>query len=130
MKPMTDKDFGALGEKLAAGYLKKNKYKILEKNYKNPLGEIDIIARDAEYIVFVEVKTRSAEPFLSGMYAVDRRKREHILRVASAYLAKEKRGLQPRFDIIEVEIDRATGRLAGMNHIPNAFMQEGPYARF
>ena len=130
MKTLSDREFGALGEKLAAAYLKKQHYKILEKNYKNPLGEIDIIARDGEYIVFVEVKTRSADPFLSGSYAVDRKKQLHILRPASSYLQQSLSALQPRFDIIEVELDRARGKLIDIRHFPNAFIQPGPYARF
>ena len=96
--------FGALGEKLAARYLKEQGYKILKKNYKNKLGEIDIIAVDKNEIVFVEVKTRSARPYLGG--------------------------LQPRFDIIEVEVERGSGQMKKINHIKNAFSQTENYARF
>ena len=130
MKPMTNQRFGALGEKYAADYLKKQYCKILEKNYKNKLGEIDIIARDGEEIVFIEVKTRSAEPYLSGQYSVDKRKQFHIMRTASHYLTVTRCALQPRFDIIEIEADRATGQLKSVNHIKNAFWQTENYARF
>ena len=60
MKPLSNQAFGALGEKFAAGYLKQQQYKILEKNYKSKLGEIDIIAQDKDRgeVVFIEVKTR------------------------------------------------------------------------
>ena len=129
-KTLTNREFGTLGEKLAAAYLKRNGYKILKKNYKNKLGEIDIIARDGEEIVFVEVKSRGADPYLGGAYAVDRRKRFHILRTASAYLDETRNGLQPRFDIMEMEIDRATGRLIRVNHYKAAFTQTEDYARF
>ena len=122
--------FGALGEKLAAGYLKEQEYKILNKNYKNKLGEIDIIAVDKNEIVFVEVKTRSASPYLSGQYAVDKRKQFHIMRTASYYLSVTKCDLQPRFDIIEVEVERASGKMTKINHIKNAFSQTENYARF
>lgn len=122
--------FGALGEKLAAQYLKEQGYKILKKNYKNKLGEIDIIAVDKNEIVFVEVKTRSASPYLSGQYAVDQRKQFHIMRTASYYLSVTKCELQPRFDIIEAEVERTTGQMTKINHIKNAFSQTENYARF
>ena len=129
-KEYTNREFGALGEKLAVRYLKDKHYKILEKNYKCALGEVDIIARYGDFIVFAEVKTRSAEPFLSGVYAVDSRKREHIMRVASQYIREKKCALQPRFDIIAVEIDRSTGKPVKADHIENAFIQTGGYAKY
>ena len=132
MKPFSNQQFGALGEKYAADHLKQHGYKILKKNYKNKLGEIDLIAQDRDRgeIVFIEVKTRSADPYLSGKYAVDKRKQFHIMRTASYYLSASKCGSQPRFDIIEVEADRATGALKSVNHIENAFYQTEDYARF
>ena len=130
MKTYTNQEFGALGEKYAAKYLKKQGYKILQKNYRNKLGEIDLIARDREEIVFVEVKARSADPYLSGQYAVDRKKQFHILRTAAGYLDETGSGLQPRFDVIEAEIDRETGKLVKIGHYKAAFMQTEEYARF
>lgn len=130
MKMYTNQEFGALGEKFAAGYLKKQGYKILKKNYKNKLGEIDLIARDGEEIVFVEVKARSADPYLSGQYAVDRKKQFHILRTAAEYLDEARTELQPRFDVIEVEINRDTGKLVKIAHHKAAFIQTEGYARF
>ena len=130
MKTFTNKEFGDLGEKFAAAYLKKHGYKILEKNYKNKLGEIDLIVRDGDEIAFIEVKTRSAAPYLSGMYSVDKRKQFHILRTAAVYLKLTESRLQPRFDVIEVEARRSDGELIGVNHIENAFGQTESYARF
>ena len=130
MKELTNRGFGELGEKLAVKYLRKKRYKILEKNYRNLFGEVDIIARDEDDIVFAEVKTRSASPFLSGEYAVDRRKREHIMRVAAQYLKDNRCDLQPRFDIIAVELDRATGKLVAVKHYESAFIQSGGYAKY
>jgi putative endonuclease len=130
MKTYTNKSFGALGEQYAAQYLKKQRYKILVKNYNNKLGEIDLIARDGDEIVFVEVKARSADPLLSGQYAVNRQKQFHILRTASLYLQESGTKLQPRFDVIEVEIDRASGKLVKLGHYKAAFMQTESYARF
>lgn len=126
----TNKQFGSLGEKLAVKYLKERKYKILEKNYKNKVGEIDIIALDGSEIAFIEVKTRSAQPFLSGRYSVDKRKQFHIMRAASWYMEVKKTSLQPRFDIIEVEVDRSTGELVKIEHFKNAFSQTESYSRF
>ena len=132
MKPLSNQAFGALGEKFAAGYLKQQQYKILEKNYKNKLGEIDIIAQDKDRgeVVFIEVKTRSSAPYLSGQYAVDKRKQFHIMRTASYYLSVTRCTLQPRFDVIEVEVNRSSGELKSVNHIKNAFSQTEDYARF
>ena len=130
MKPFSNQDFGALGDKLAAAYLKQQHYKILKKNYKNKLGEIDIIARDGEEIVFVEVKTRSMSPYLGGQYAVDQRKQFHIMRTAAYFLDTKKIRLQPRFDVLEMEVDRTTGKLIKANHYKAAFAQTEDYARF
>ena len=130
MKPLSDKQLGALGEKLAAKHLKKLGYKILTTNYKCKLGEIDIIAREGGEIVFVEVKTRGPEPYVLGRYSVDKRKQEHIFRVATYYISSAGCELQPRFDVIDVELDRSTGRAVKLEHIPNAFTQSGPYSRY
>ena len=130
MKQMTDKKFGALGEKLARKHLRQQGYKILDKNYKTKSGELDIIARKKDTIVFAEVKTRPAHSAVSGMNAVDRRKQQHILRTAALYLQDKDVGLQPRFDVIEIELDRTTGKLLSVNHIKAAFQQTEAYARF
>ena len=130
MKPITNIKFGALGEKFAVAYLKRKRYKILEKNYKTKLGEVDIIARDGKEIVFIEVKTRSADPYLGGKYAVNRKKQFHIMRTASVYLSNTNCTLQPRFDIIEVELDRSTQKPVNIEHYENAFCQTEAYARF
>ena len=127
---MDNKEFGAIGEKCALRYLKKQGYKILDKNYKSKLGEIDIVARSGDTIVFAEVKTRPSHAVVAGMYAVDRRKQFHILRAAALYLQAHRIGLQPRFDVIEVELDRASGELLSVNHIEAAFAQTENYARF
>ena len=129
MKTLTNIQFGALGERFAAGILKKIGYKILDKNYKNKLGEIDLIAQDRGELVFVEVKTRSTDPYLSGSHAVDREKQFHIMRTAAVY-SQDYPDLQPRFDILELELDRANGRLTDFNHIKNAYWQTEDYARF
>ena len=67
---------GRAGEKLAVDFLKKKGFKILKTNYKTVVGEIDIIAQDREYIVFIEVKTRSSDNYGLPREAVDRKKQE------------------------------------------------------
>lgn len=106
---------GAQGEFDAAEYLKKKKYKILAKNYKNKLGEIDIIAKDKDYIVFIEVKTRSSLAFGRPSEAVTPAKQHKVQLAAQVYLKQERLTDQPcRFDVIEVLDDK-------INHIENAF---------
>lgn len=106
---------GAYGEHKAVNYLKKKKFKILETNHKNLLGEIDIIAKDKKVLVFVEVKTRSNLSFSMPAYAVDKKKRHKLKTVATLYLKQKNLLNAPcRFDVIEVLKDE-------INHIINAF---------
>jgi len=99
---------GAEGEAFAADYLIKNGYRILEQNYRTSLGEIDIIARDGETLVFIEVKARSSARFGAPQLAVDHRKQVKISRVALAYLSRKKGppGLC-RFDVLALRKDRS-----------------------
>ena len=123
------KEVGNLGEETAAQFLKKNKYKILCKNYKTKFGEIDIICENAEYIVFVEVKTRKQGTAIPGYTAVNYEKQQHIYRTASVYLVESKPEKQPRFDIIEVEHCN-DGTACVKEHFENAFWQRGDYGVF
>lgn len=126
----TSIEIGNNGEKYAQKFLKKNRYKILEKNYKNAYAEIDIIAKSKEYIVFVEVKTRDKNTAVLPSVAVNKRKQEHIFKCASVYLRKNNINLSSRFDVIEVYVDSQSLKLVSINHIENAFSQGGEYARF
>jgi putative endonuclease len=106
---------GRAGEKLAVDFLKKKGFKILKTNYKTVVGEIDIIVQDKEYIVFIEVKTRSSDSYGVPAEAVDRKKQEKYYKTATFYLQKEKKtDANCRFDVIEIE----NGQI---NHIFNAF---------
>lgn len=102
---MNTKVFGTKGETLAENYLKKNGYQILKKNYKNMIGEIDIICFDktTNETVFVEVKARSSQKFGLPREAVTSFKQQKIYNVATIYL-KQKRLLDDkfRFDVIEI----------------------------
>jgi len=118
-----DKDFrkvrnkieGMGGEIQAAEYLKSKKYKIIEQNYTNRLGEIDIIALDKKTIVFVEVKKRSTFQYGRPIEAVDMRKQQKIKKVAEFYLMlKNMSEADVRFDVIEIMEDK-------INHEIDAF---------
>ena len=109
------KFLGRAGEVKSAEYLKKKGYKILKTNYKTAIGEIDLIAEDNEYVVFVEVKTRTSADYGQPSEAVNLKKQDKYYKVASQYLQREKKSNCPcRFDVIEIE----NGQI---NHILNAF---------
>ena len=123
---MKTADIGKLGENLAARFLSKNGYRVVERNRHFSHNELDIIVRDSSYIVFVEVKTRTVDeslysPFGSPASAVTKEKQKRTVAAARAYLAKHSRlGLQPRFDVVEVYLSQEH-RLLHINHITNAF---------
>lgn len=107
---------GKKGEIKAVLFLKKDGYKILETNFKNKIGEIDIIAEKDGVIVFIEVKNRSTYRFGRPIEAVDFRKQSKIKKVAEIYLMiKNKYYNDVRFDVVEVSNDN-------LEHIENAFM--------
>ena len=105
---------GRKGEKQALKYLKRSGYKIVERNFKNPFGEVDIIAEKGDTLAFIEVKTRLTENYGSPSEAVDRRRREKYIQAAKYYFYGKQMDRVVRFDIIEI--------LRGeINHIENAF---------
>lgn len=115
------KQQGDLGEEYTVRYLKKNGYRILERNFRLKCGEIDIIAQKGEYIIFTEVKTRAAN-FLARPYeAVDRGKIAKILKTAAIYIAQNQLDAYFRFDVSEVFTDSKSGKITGINYIENAF---------
>ncbi len=94
---------GQTGEAAAVRYIKKKKYKILELNHKNNLGEIDIIAEDQGVIAFIEVKTRSNHSFGNPKEAVTKSKQRKISMVALAWLkSKKKIDAKARFDVVSI----------------------------
>src|SRR5438045_7455567 len=95
---------GVRGEKLACRYLKRNGYKILFRNFRGRSGgEIDVVCRDNDTLVFVEVKTRTREDFGRPLEAVDRAKQKRISRGALAWLRMlENPDILFRFDVVEV----------------------------
>lgn len=113
---------GAIGETIAARFLRDKKYTILAANYRCRFGEIDIIAADRSYIAFVEVKTRRADALYTPREAVTAAKQRRILQTAAMYLSRNPIERQPRFDVIEVVT--ATDdplNVVELNHIMGAY---------
>ena len=113
---------GAWGEALAAQYLRKKKYKILVSSYRSKFGEIDLIACNKKYLVFVEVKLRKSEKFAEAREFVDTYKQNRLRSTASIYLASADTELQPRFDVIEIYAPEGTATLKPViTHLEGAF---------
>ncbi len=119
---MDSRQKGSWGEERAARYLRMRAYRILEKNYRCRLGEIDLIARRGGFLVFVEVKLRKTDRFAEAREFVGRAKQERILATAQLWLQEHDCSLQPRFDVIEIYAPDGPGGRVKINHIENAFM--------
>lgn len=108
---------GEAGERRAEAFLRARGYRVLARNWRNPRDrrdELDLVCRDGDILVFVEVKTRAANALVSGFYAVDGRKKEVVRRAADAYmkaLAPINRPNTFRFDVVEVSSDFSDGDL-------------------
>lgn len=112
---------GQWGEAQALQHLRQRGYAILATNYRKRFGEVDIIARDGDTLVFIEVKYRSHGGFGSPLEAVDGRKQQRLCRVAAEYLQSHRLGEHSaRFDVIAVSPGRE-GEGAVIDHIANAF---------
>jgi putative endonuclease len=100
---MQEKELGKKGEEVALRFLKKKGYKIIEKNYVCKMGEMDIIAREKDTLVFVEVKTRTSMAFGPPQLAVNSTKQMQLSKVA-LYFLKEKRleDIKARFDVVAI----------------------------
>jgi putative endonuclease len=111
---------GAQGEEIAVRFLVEQGYRIIERNFRfRRKGEIDIVARDGEYLVFCEVKMRTSDAFGLPEYAVTPMKQETIRRVAAAYLAVKDISGQPcRFDVVTI---RCGGKTPAITLLRNAF---------
>jgi len=111
--------FGKAGESVAARYLRKHGYRILEQNYRTRMGEIDIVARDGDTIVFVEVKARKNSRFGSPKWAVTSRKQKTISMVALQYLkATDQSQCRARFDVVAIRSESGSPEI---ELIKNAF---------
>lgn len=117
---MTPEELGLKGEEIAAAYLTKKGYKILERNWFYDRKEIDIIAQDGLEIVIVEVKTREGDYYEEPWEAVSTKKIRNIVDVADAWLNYRKIDLETRFDVISIIfLDDVNYELT---HFPGAFI--------
>lgn len=114
---------GALGERHAARALRAKGFQLLEANYRRKQGELDLIARDGDTLVFVEVRTRTSSLHQTPLSSVDARKQEKIAHLARLYL-RDRRLTECycRFDVVEVYAT-PEGAIQQVNHIPGAFIQ-------
>ncbi len=117
---------GELGERAARKQLKRQGLKFLTANFRSPRGEIDLIFRDGDCLVFVEVKARSSEEWVRPAAAVDKERRGRLTRAALDYLRLLRNPpVKLRFDIVEVLLQDSAVR--EVRHLPNSFAMERPY---
>jgi putative endonuclease len=111
-------DLGKKGEEIAASFLEKKGYRILEKNWRQWRNEIDVVALDGKCLVIVEVKTRQSNFFGEPEMAVTRDKQKALIRAANAYVRYKNILCEVRFDILSVIISKNTQQI---HHIEDAF---------
>lgn len=111
---------GKSGEDLAVSFLKKNGFEILERNYRFGHKEIDIIGKDKNTIVFIEVKTGRSKNFGSPQERVNLKKQKSLIEVAQDYIQKNNLpNFDFRFDVVAIEFEKGNRKI---EHIKNAFM--------
>ena len=115
----THNDLGKNGENIAASYLLKNGFTILERNWRSGRDEIDIIATDSDLLVIVEVKTRTSAWFGEPETAVTVAKQRSLLRAAEAYILEKNYRGETRFDVVGILFDK---QQISLNHIKDAFL--------
>lgn len=104
--PDARKLVGRKGEELAIRHLKRQGLKVIERNYHSPGGEIDLIARDGDTLVFIEIKARSSAAFGLPQEAVDTHKQKRLIEAARVYMAEHRLGdnVKARFDVVAVHL--------------------------
>ena len=128
VNPTAKMALGERGEQVAARYLRRQGYKILVRRFRTHNGEIDIVARHKDTLVFIEVKTRATEEFGTPGEAVTREKQHHITKVALDYLRLlHHPQIIYRFDIVEVVMTSADRSPTDIRLIQNAFPLSAPY---
>ena len=115
-------ELGKSGEDLACAELERRGYAILERRYRTRVGEIDIIARDKETIVFVEVKARVSDDFGGGAAAITGWKQRRVAQMAVDYLSRHRLHDRPcRFDVVTVDFDAGAPRVTVYANAFDAF---------
>ena len=116
---------GRAGEDYTAGWLRRQGYRILARNWRCRQGEVDIIAQTGETVAFVEVKARRPGAMVSPLEAVDRRKQKKLLLTAKAWMLKTGCTLQPRMDVAAVTVEQVNGRelVSGFEYYRSAFWE-------
>lgn len=112
---------GKWGEAQAAEYLKKKKYKIIAANFRSPYGEIDLVAENREFLVFVEVKLRKNCDFGKPHEFVTKSKQKKLNLTARCWLGRYPTKKTARFDIIEIIAPEGISDNFSINHMENAF---------
>lgn len=129
-KQLSPTEIGNIGEKYTVKYLRRKGYRILERNMRNYWSEIDIIAESKEYIIFVEVKTRTQGQLYPPRAAVNAEKRRKIIRASKAYMSYKSINKRVRYDIAEVYLTKEKHKVESINYIEGAFDYRRSYAFF
>lgn len=111
-------ELGKQGEEIAVAHILKQGYKVLDLNWRAGRNELDIIARDKDFLVIIEVKSRSNDKFTEPEEAVTREKQQALIRAANAYIFRKNINLETRFDIISIIHNKNETRV---NHLKDAF---------
>lgn len=115
------KKLGAWGEKVAATHLQSKGFKILQKNWRCQIGEIDLIAQHDSVVHFVEVKTRRGRKQGTPEEALTPAKSQKLIQLAQLFLAEQELDVDWQIDLVAVELD-GRGKLLRCEHIPNAVL--------
>lgn len=119
---MDRQELKRLGEEVAARHLERRGLRVLARNWRIRLGELDLVAQDGPVLVFVEVKARRSDAFVDPSAGVDIRKRHRLRRLAEAYLALERPDPSPcRFDVVSVVLEQGRDRTPAVRHMVDAF---------
>ncbi|MFH1836657.1 MAG: YraN family protein [Candidatus Omnitrophota bacterium] len=121
----TRQNIGKTGEHLAETYLSSRGFVLLEKNLVTPFGEIDLIAKDKDYLVFIEVRTLTSEIFGTPLESIGKIKRQHILKNCQYYMSKRHlHNKYWRIDVIGIKLDRSLS-IEYLTHVKNAIVVQG-----
>lgn len=114
---------------MAERYLRRKGYRVLERNARSSVGELDLVVEDGAVLVFVEVKSRHSDTYGGAVHAVHRRKQNKLIQLAAQYLARHHITNRPcRFDVVLVQGTEANE--AQVDHIQNAFEVSGDDLRW